>query len=77
MYALKYICPLLCPYADSRDQPTNDPKEVTILFGWPIYQQLDVTDGDSILRLHISDVGHILQSAELEREKVPVAFALS
>lgn len=43
MYALKYICPLLCPYADSKDQPTNDPKEVTILFGWPIYQQLDVT----------------------------------
>lgn len=33
MYALKYICPLLCPYADSKDQPTNDPKEVTILFG--------------------------------------------
>lgn len=34
-------------------------------------------NSDSILHFSISDVGHIPQSAEPKRKKVPVAFALS
>lgn len=73
-----HLPPLLCPYADYCYQPTDDPHGNKYTF-WLNNLSTACSDrnGDSILHLHLSDVGHILQSLEPEREKVPVAFALS